>query len=960
MSMKFRYIIRAAFLFATLRLAGQTPDSTTAVQTLDSLYKVVREITPKAQYERAEEICARAAVIAENTFGINSGPYGNYNYVHTYVKLMSGKYEEALPYAIRARELMAKHYGPEDITYARSVNNLAICYRNLDNYEAAEPLYLESLGIRERKAGKENADYAMALNNMGNYYYIIGKYLEAEKLHLEARAIRNRVLPEGHPDYLLSLFNLANIYSDLGNYEEGEKLFLQVKSIEEKFPEKSRKEYGQTLNNLGNLYRRAGNYARAEEMLTASLAVREEVLGKKHADYFQSLENLGIVYRRKKEFEKAEGIFLECVQNSLEKNGEKSGDYARSMHNLANIYLDTGRYPEAQQLCEKAIDITTEVYGVHYYLHRAILSSLAKSYFEQNNQVAWKSTLYRLRDLGHTETEDAKKFLSPHELEIFVNEKGGFTLDHSLLQYAWNTGGKEVAGDCYNELLYFKGLQLSAGDFRRVNTTTDSSLTAKYDSLKIIHRQIARQYSIPNSRRDHQKLIKLEETSNLLEKELVRVISGFGENNIKIDYKQVQKTLKSGETAVEFTHFMEPNELKVVYAAFVLFYGDTTVSYLPLFREEKLEALLNRVGDNANATNSLYATRSGELLDATPVYGTDMYNLIWRPIDSLLRAKSVKTVYYSPSGLLHRVSFAALPVSSRKVLANRYSLNQLGSTRSLVQQQAEPLAHNLNVQLFGGVQYETGAKSATDSTISSTDKFDNLLWKKTLRTAITDDKGIEYLPGTLAEAKKLYKLFSENNITAKKHTGIDATEEALKLLGQDTSRSPGILHIATHGFIFPDPDQSDKLPNEEQNAYSSNKNPLLRSGLLMAGANDAWQGKQIPGDREDGVATAFEISKLNLSATRLAVLSACQTGLGDINSTEGVYGLQRAFKMAGVDYLLVSLWQVPDTETAVFMDSFYSEWLKGRTLHQAFEKTQKKMRKKYRDTYRWGAWVLAR
>jgi CHAT domain-containing protein len=127
----------------------------------------------------------------------------------------------------------------------------------------------------------------------------------------------------------------------------------------------------------------------------------------------------------------------------------------------------------------------------------------------------------------------------------------------------------------------------------------------------------------------------------------------------------------------------------------------------------------------------------------------------------------------------------------------------------------------------------------------------------------------------------------------------------------------------------------------------------------MAGANAAWSRELgTPGNIEDGIATAYEISHLNLSNTKLVVLSACETGLGDIKGSEGVYGLQRAFKMAGADYLLVSLWQVPDKETVEFMDLFYQSWLSGKTIHEAFAKAQKKMRKKYKDVYKWGAWVL--
>jgi CHAT domain-containing protein len=180
----------------------------------------------------------------------------------------------------------------------------------------------------------------------------------------------------------------------------------------------------------------------------------------------------------------------------------------------------------------------------------------------------------------------------------------------------------------------------------------------------------------------------------------------------------------------------------------------------------------------------------------------------------------------------------------------------------------------------------------------------------------------------------------------------------LKSLGRDTVKSPDILHIATHGFFFSDPEKRKDQRFGEENAFKWNENPLFRSGLALSGANAAWSGQPTPGNIEDGIATAYEISHLNLSNTKLVVLSACESGLGDIKGSEGVYGLQRAFKMAGADYLLVSLWQVPDKETVEFMDLFYKSWLSGKTIHEAFAKAQKKMRKKYKEVYKWGAWVL--
>jgi CHAT domain-containing protein len=182
----------------------------------------------------------------------------------------------------------------------------------------------------------------------------------------------------------------------------------------------------------------------------------------------------------------------------------------------------------------------------------------------------------------------------------------------------------------------------------------------------------------------------------------------------------------------------------------------------------------------------------------------------------------------------------------------------------------------------------------------------------------------------------------------------EASEGHLKAL---EGRSPQIIHIATHGYFLPGGNDTLRKEAGLFNQFKTASNPLLRTGLIFAGANYVWSGKKPVEGIEDGIATAYEISQLDLNTTELVVLSACETGLGDINGSEGVYGLQRAFRMAGVKKLIVSLWQVPDKETSELMTLFYSNWLKGSSIRDAFSKAQKEMRKKYTPYY-WAAFVL--
>ena len=190
-------------------------------------------------------------------------------------------------------------------------------------------------------------------------------------------------------------------------------------------------------------------------------------------------------------------------------------------------------------------------------------------------------------------------------------------------------------------------------------------------------------------------------------------------------------------------------------------------------------------------------------------------------------------------------------------------------------------------------------------------------------------------------------------------SGINATEESFKALNGQAS--PSVLHIATHGFFFPDPKQTDSIQRKFESSakvFRQSDNPLFRSGLLFAGANNAWQGNPVSGI-EDGIVTAYDVSNMYFPNTKLVVLSACETALGDIQGSEGVYGLQRAFKIAGVKNLVMSLWKVPDAETSEFMQLFYNNMFNKQSVSDAFYHAQTTMKNKYRnEPVKWAAWVL--
>ncbi|MBK8554333.1 MAG: CHAT domain-containing protein [Lewinellaceae bacterium] len=324
--------------------------------------------------------------------------------------------------------------------------------------------------------------------------------------------------------------------------------------------------------------------------------------------------------------------------------------------------------------------------------------------------------------------------------------------------------------------------------------------------------------------------------------------------------------------------------------------------------------------------------------------------------------KNTKKVYFSPSGLLYRINLNAIPLDEEFSLSDKFNLIQLTSTRQLV----EPTTIDATAPyatLFGGIQYEVDTTTAiyTSATTSNDAIASRSASDKENEVGKSRGGSWNYLKWTKTEVESISGVLNASGFNTTVLTGYDASEEVFHNLGK-YSASPRVLHIATHGFFFPDPSKtplSGSVPGEPEPIFKISDNPMIRSGLILADGNQAWQNKPLPGSEEDGILTAYEISQMNIPTTELVVLSACETGLGDIEGNEGVYGLQRAFKIAGAKYLIISLWQVPDRETKEFMLTFYRHWLNDNLpIPAAFNKTQHEMKERFFNPYQWAGFIL--
>jgi len=931
-------------------LKEEHPDYANSLSNLAVLYDKM------GNYTKAEPLHIEAMNIRKKVLGEEHPSYANslsnlatlYDYI--------GNYAKAEPLKVKAMNIYKRVLGEEHPDYATCLNNLAISYSEMGNYAKAEPLKMQAVNIYKRALGEEHPGYANSLNSLAFLYEDMGNYGKAELLYLEAMNIRKKALGEEHPSYASSLNNLAALYHRMGNYIKAELLYLEAMNIRKKALGEEHPYYAASLNNLALLYKDMGDNARVEVLCVEAMNIYKTLLGEEHPDYASSLNNLASLYNKMGDYARAELLFVKAMSIRKKALGEEHPDYANSLSNLAGLYTDMSNYAKAEPLHLEALNIHKRVLGEEHPSYAGILINLAALYVDMGNYVKAETPL--LTGTGINLRHMLSNFTSLSEKEKQVWLDDNFYKNEWLLSFRNNYSGLSDSAKNFilSQQLLLKSLVLAEtkGLLQAIQSTNDINLQQLYNDWLGIKKQISQQYALPVTKRNG-NLNDWENQAESMEKQLGSQSSAFREQQKSIQVKaaDIGKGLSDNEAALEFVCFKLYNKKwtdSIMYAVYIITANNTPV-FVPLFEEKQLQKLFDSAGTTATSmVSKFYRGTELKSKSAATALGKELYNLIWAPLE--LHLKGIKKISYSPAGKLYSIAFHALPVDSTRILMDKYELNQYTSTRQVALRNNEtPKEKVKSITLFGDAAF------TLDSTTLARSKSNNQNTTNIYTPPGRGTRGGTWadLPGTAGEVKKVKQLFDQNKITTQLFTQTTATEENLKAL---SGNSPQVLHIATHGFFLPEPEKMRRENNlNNENTYTLANDPLLRSGLILSGGNHAWSGKTPIDGVEDGIATAYEIAQLNLSNTELVVLSACETALGDVKGSEGVFGLQRAFKMAGVKKMIVSLWQVPDKETAELMTAFYSYWMKGKTINESFSQAQADMRKKYSPFY-WAAFVL--
>ena len=905
-----------------------------------------------------------------------------------------------------SRGILEKTTGKEHFHYAMNLLNSGMTHYHREQFDKAITFYTQAAQVSAKVLGKNDIYYAWAINSLANTYRDLYNFEAAEKLYLEAKAVREKLLQKDHPELITTLTGLADLYQKIGDYETSENLYLDVKAKMESANRTNDYNYPSVLHGLAVLYDRMGNFEKTESLLRQSIAISESIRGKGYPGYDKALGALANAYLAQGKYEQCEQLYRDAMAIVETTVGRETALYAIFKINLANVHHALGElgiaektYLEAKTILEKSpfsqstqayldcLDALVQVYTKTGEYHKgeslcnilaekrsAILSNEHPAFGESLEHSAilnWKSGKRNEAGLILANTEQVQRktlqrsllHLSEREMYFHVRKyKNSFDKLNSF-GLATSAASPTFAGICFDNAVFHKGLLLNTSGKIRQSLSMDTMLSEKMNLFRSYHRRLSAEYVKPIAEQNKAHLFDWHEKANAIEKELTRTVAGVAESNRQVTWQQVQSALQPHEAALEFIHFNyykpEPTD-SVLYAALLLKPGMQHPLFIPLFEEKQLKALLPAADAkiNRDQVNELYGINPGDIKNT-------LYRLLWTPLEKHL--SGVRTVYYSPSGMLHRFNLSALPVSDQTTLSDRHDLVVLGSTRQLASENkmATPGA-TPTALLLGGIQFNMDSTAYPVQTAGHTGGERGLSFYQTDSTLRGDTWN--YLKGSEKEVDDVRTELSRAGVDARIIKGWQATEESFKQIGR-SGPSPRILHVSTHGYFFPDPAPRPREGGAgsgsplgvggNEPVFKLSDHPMIRSGLILAGANHAWKTGRPLGNREDGVLTAYEISQLDLRNTELVVLSACETGLGHIEGNEGVYGLQRAFKIAGAKTLVMSLWQVSDLQTQELMTVFYQKWLLGKMpVRQALQAAQKEMRDKGYEQYYWAGFVV--
>jgi CHAT domain-containing protein len=810
-------------------------------------------------------------------------------------------------------------------------------YVGLGNFKDAESSILNALQVLQNDNERKDSLYIDMLSLVGWFYFNIGEFAEAKYYYEDAFSFAKNASII-YDDEALILDNLATCHFVLGNTEQTRLLYEEAWFKHKYVWSYSHPHYSTFLNHVTLFSKLIKDDKLYLECLSAKIDL--------YASIRENMRNSSITaYLHIRSYDSYfDKDFLSKIQYQQKQRNDNpikfqsiEDDFAEFIYNLTHPITKVLLNLNSEEHLYNKMDVSP---GDGW-------KNFARKEFYRYSKYSDAFSLAELAYLSGDINKSEEYILEANFFYANLMKKNLYFLDENAREIFWYTlepiynlfystsiknKSSSLSELCYNNSLKLKSILLNSNiEIRQaILSSGDSILIDYYNEYIELSQNLQRLMTLDASMSFTISENKKKELETYLSQSSLKYINNGEDEFTWIDIKN---KLKDNEYAIEFICFNHYQTNDNHYLALIIGKNYDYPILVDLFSERKLGKILDNTGNTRTIINKIYSSQ-------------ELYNLLWKPLELYLEDKDRIKVYFSASGKLNQIAFHAIPVSKRVLLGNKYDLHQLSSTRQIVNDKLDEYRIYESIAIWGDIDYGEKLSPRKSDTDESSQITNYLLSKPKLKKweRLNDEK----------EVNSVYNQCLEKDISVTKYTSINATKYSFGALN---GKSPDIVYASTHGFYYP-------LDSVEKDKYRqllpsfSNEISLLCSGLIFAGINNNFSDKY---ELNDGVLFAQEIANMNLSGTDLVVLSACQTGLGEIRNNEGVFGLQRAFKLAGANTLLISLWDVPVEYTGRFISQFYRELLSDKhpSKQKAFRAAQLYMQQSDDlSIYDWAGFIL--
>jgi tetratricopeptide (TPR) repeat protein/CHAT domain-containing protein len=881
----------------------------------------------------------------------------------------TGDYAAALPLFRQALEIIRAALGEAHPHFALFLSNLAGLYREMGDYAAALPLYQQGLEVTRAALGEAHPFFATALGNLALLYLEMGDYAAALPRAQQAVEFLRVSRGETHPEFARALNTLGLVSQAMRDDATALRLLRQALEIRRAAEGETHPSFANGLNSLAMVYWEMGDDATALPLYRQALEVRRAALGEAHPDVAVALFNLARTYKEMGDYAAALPLVRQALEILRAARREAHWHYAACLVHLASTYWGMGDYATALPLLRQALDLYRAALGEAHPAVADNLSALAMVCVAMDNPV---EALHLLEQAAAIEDRMLGQVFSigAERQRLGILAKLRLT-QHALLSLIRQhfSSSQPALGAALNLVLRRKAVTAAALAVQRdaVLGNKYPALRARFQEWATLRMQIARRTLAgpgPEGVQTHrERLEQWQAQKERLETDLARQIPEMNlEQQLQAaDRRAVALALPAGATLVEFVCLSvldfkaiqargERRQQSPRYLAFVLTAGDPDqVRLLDLGECDPIDQLIAdfraAVTSESPGRNLVKVTRE-PAGDTAATLGERLRAAVFDPLADTLGA--CRRLFLAPDGDLNRLPFGVLPLPDDGRLLDAYRITYVSVGRDVLRFQAGPGRRPSESLVAADPDFEL--RRGGSAARAPRRGLWGWLFKRRPATprqlvgptpaappATRHSRDLDRsqchfapLPGTRAEGESVARRLGVPPLL-----GGAALESRLKARG-----CPRVLHLATHGFVLPDQPRDlnqlgrnlelmgiDDAPGVGRPSGPGLENPMLRSGLALAGANTFLRGGPLPEEAEDGLLTAEDVAGMDLLDTELVVLSACETGLGAVHIGEGVFGLRRAFVVAGAKTLVMSLWKVPDLATAFLMDRFYDNLL---------------------------------